>query len=125
MSLLSGREKSIQKRMQKCRHFTGTINETCKAGVNYKEMGYDFITLRETNQELPCMSGSHDCPLASFYTRQEAEQRMAEVENGLKQWQKDLAANICPTHKTPMVKRQVGRCVYAEPCGCRLYQGKA
>ncbi len=38
----------------------------------------------------------------------------------------DLAANICPHCQTPIAERkQVGRCVYADPCGHRLYQGRA
>jgi len=33
-------------------------------------------------------------------------------------------AGICPICQTPIErKKQVGRCVYAEPCGCRLWQG--
>jgi hypothetical protein len=32
---------------------------------------------------------------------------------------------LCPHCKEPMVKqKQIGRCVFADPCGCRLYQGK-
>jgi hypothetical protein len=37
-----------------------------------------------------------------------------------------LANGICPHCDTTIEhERQVGRCVYGEPCGCRLYQGTA
>jgi hypothetical protein len=35
-----------------------------------------------------------------------------------------MASDICPHCDTPFTdQRQVGRCVYAVPCYCRLYQG--
>jgi hypothetical protein len=35
----------------------------------------------------------------------------------------EIAKGICPICKGIMTKEQVGRCVYANPCGHRLYQG--
>ena len=41
------------------------------------------------------------------------------------QWFAYLQSGLCPHCKAKVVsQRQVGRCVYAEPCGHRLYQGK-
>lgn len=42
------------------------------------------------------------------------------------QFLKDLLDDtICPHCKTVLTGQvQIGRCVYGEPCGCRMYQGK-
>lgn len=49
-----------------------------------------------------------------------------EQEKVVAEFLKTLAeGKVCPHCKQPIEKReQVGRCVYARPCGCRLYQGK-
>lgn len=36
----------------------------------------------------------------------------------------NLVNDICPVHKTKITKTQIGKCVYAVECGCRLYVGK-
>lgn len=47
-----------------------------------------------------------------------------EVAEYIKAFMTNLKNDICPHCGTPITnKRQVGRCVYADPCGCRLYQG--
>jgi hypothetical protein len=47
-----------------------------------------------------------------------------EVAEQLRVYLEKLAADICPFCDTPITdQRQVGRCVYALPCNCRLYQG--
>jgi hypothetical protein len=40
--------------------------------------------------------------------------RLELIDNGL-----------CPDCKQPMLQKQVGKCVYASPCGHRLFQGRA
>jgi hypothetical protein len=40
-------------------------------------------------------------------------------------WFQKLADNVCPHCDTAIARQeQVGHCVYARPCGHRLYQGK-
>lgn len=47
-----------------------------------------------------------------------------EATEALNKYFAKLNADICPHCDTPFTdQRQVGRCVYAVPCNCRLYQG--
>ncbi|HEY5869937.1 MAG TPA: hypothetical protein VI542_30955 [Candidatus Tectomicrobia bacterium] len=49
----------------------------------------------------------------------------AEVEAFIMQMKARIARNECFQCGTPLTaKRQVGRCIYAEPCGCRQGQGR-
>ena len=109
----------IEKRTKKCRHFTGLKNKICQAGIDYEQAGIVW----DAEKSIPCTDGSHDCSLVSYYTPEEAKQRFDELNSSLKQWGDDIKNNICPTHKIPITKRQIGRCVYATPCNCRLYEG--
>lgn len=53
------------------------------------------------------------------------EQQKREIAEAFKQYLRGLQNNVCPHCGMPITnKRQVGRCVYADPCGCRLYQGR-
>lgn len=48
------------------------------------------------------------------------------VKQALREWSEKLTNWICPTCNSSIDKQvQSGRCVYASPCGCRLFQGKA
>lgn len=61
----------------------------------------------------------------ALYTEEEIAQHERETAEVIKAFFENLANDICPHCKTPITnKRQVGRCVYADPCGHRLYQGK-
>ncbi len=54
------------------------------------------------------------------------QERQREVAAIFETYWRKLDAGVCPHCDTAIArKRQVGRCVYAEPCGCRLYQGRA
>jgi hypothetical protein len=56
---------------------------------------------------------------------EQTPERKAELDASVAKYLADLANNICPVCETPVEKKiQVGRCVYAEPCGHRLYQGQ-
>lgn len=42
----------------------------------------------------------------------------------VERWLHKLRSNVCPHCDAPIAQQeQVGRCVYARPCGHRLYQG--
>jgi hypothetical protein len=64
------------------------------------------------------------CSQQSFYTDEEAWQRIVDSTQRFNEMFAKIANDICPTCDKPYTRqRQVGRCVYAEPCGHRLYQG--
>lgn len=59
------------------------------------------------------------------HTPEEEEAFLKSIKDELMQFQTNLDNNICPHCKAPIQHlKQIGRCVYAEPCGDRLYQGK-
>ncbi len=51
---------------------------------------------------------------------------MTDEENAtVLKYLKDLAEDRCPRcGSAVLTMKQIGRCVYGEPCGHRLYQGK-
>ncbi len=114
-----------QQHQQRCIHFTGLMQDTCKAGIRYRSvMGSDLP------HSLPCLKeynpAGMTCDRAEFMTDQQAQQYEVKVKAQVEDWIGKLKANICPHCNQPIQhKRQAGRCVYAEPCGHRLYQGRA
>jgi hypothetical protein len=69
------REKRISEYMDKCAHFNGVQNDTCKAGVNYESA---FPT-----GGIPCFRVSESpgrCSLVQLPTREQATQRYEERE---------------------------------------------
>jgi len=125
-------------RSNKCRHFTGRTNIRCDAGVDYSTVeipsGIDSPPMYQT--VIPCLPEwiqvsdevkakmTCACSLVSFPTQEEVDADEARIELAI-QWRfEKMADGICPECDASMRKRQVGRCVYAEPCGHRLYQGK-
>jgi len=110
-----------------CIHFTGLMNDTCKAGVEYKSVKLEHRA-PDGLHAYPCFRDhdTHNCPLQQFMSVEEAEAVAAEQEKHIRQYFEDIAQDVCPIcHKAFERKKQVGRCVYAEPCGHRLYQGRA
>ena len=107
----------------KCRHFNGIMNDTCKAGIRYK----DVRDSTSHPYRWPCFRDEADglsCSAVSYYTPDEVAAQVAESKAALNAFLSKLNNNICPHCDTPLTyKRQVGRCVYGS-CGCRLYQGK-
>lgn len=103
-----------------CRHFRGIQYTTCNAGVQRRTLP----------MPIPCLPAFSDryettCPLFAFKTDEEIEKREHDFEKWWAEFESNLKANICPHCKAPITKKvQVGQCVYAEPCGCRLYQGR-
>jgi hypothetical protein len=50
----------------------------------------------------------------------------AQIAQALQIFVERMAAGVCPECQQKIEKeKQVGRCVYAEPCGHRLGQGRA
>jgi hypothetical protein len=112
----------------KCKHFNGVVNECCEAGIRYAEVRdsttspYRFPCFRNekatSGPELPC-------PKREFPTWEEAQADEAMIEAQIAEYLAEIDKSVCPHCKRAVErKQQVGRCVYAEPCGHRLYQGR-
>lgn len=130
-----------------CKFYNGTYHNThCKAGVAYRDVTTDPDDINGIAFRSPCIDWEmynalkkrkwdNDsqkenyarrgyCDKREAPTVEEVEEFEAKMEAKFKETMDNIKNDICPNHKTPMTKKQVGRCVYAEPCGCRLYQGK-
>lgn len=57
--------------------------------------------------------------------REEQAQKQALVEAAALRYLEDLAGGRCPVCHEPATEQQVGRSVYAEPCGHRMFEGRA
>jgi hypothetical protein len=108
---------------QRCRFFNGLMNQTCKAGINYDtwKPGTHPCLLDPIHGDrrppLPCAS-------AEYPTTAEALTSEAARQARMDEWARKLESDVCPHCDQAMTKKQVGPCVYAEPCGHRLYQGR-
>jgi len=120
-----------------CRYFTGTANKVCEKGIPYESVaqlsGNEHVAPMY-KFAYPCLphglplsgevQASLCCAQASYPTKEEEEEDRARVMDIIKADFEKIANNICPNHNIVITKVQIKRCVYAEPCGCRLYQGK-
>lgn len=108
-----------------CQHHRGIQHGTCEAGVSYRALAGER---RLVTVALPCI-GAEDPVRCDSYTPY-TEAQLAEQEREFQRAIERLAACIGGTGPCPHCgaaierKRQVGACVYGEPCGCRLYQGE-
>ena len=108
-----------------CRHFNGIDRGTCKAGVRY----IDIKGVEVASRTYPCFKDNNcadRCPSASFLSAQEVVEEVKRSQEIAARFLTELAeGKTCPHCHAPITKRyQVGRCVYAKPCGHRQYQGK-
>lgn len=103
-----------------CKHFNGLQHPKCNAGIVYKSLGFP----------LPCITNdqgeySGTCALFEFQSEAEIEAEQQRTDEAATKWVNSLMSGVCPYCQTKIEqKEQVGRCVYARPCGCRLYQGR-
>jgi hypothetical protein len=127
-------QERIRRRVNTCVHHNGYFHKVCNAGVEYKTVG-ETIDLGSDGRPFvaACMKdyewAGHKldcrftCDKAQFLTPEQAEADIAKLDAAVAEHIEKIAGNICPTHNIAIKKKQVGKCVYAEPCGCRLYQG--
>lgn len=106
-----------------CRHFNGIDKGTCKAGVRYEDVRGSVAS-----KTYPCFKENgcaERCPSTSFLSEQEIAEEVKRSQEHAAKFLAELAeGKTCPHCHRPIEKRrQVGRCVYASPCGCRQYQG--
>ena len=114
------------KRTSWCRHYDGIFgpggeHEHCKAGVRYD----DVRTHNGRNATYVCFDAASAvaCPHLSRFTPEEEEVQEKRVMEYVDAFESNIANGVCPECSSPMVRRKVGQCVYASPCGHRLYQG--
>jgi len=117
--------KSLEEQIaNECRYFNGIGSEFCEAGVRIS----DVISFSHRRPSMhPCFKEnniSFFCTKCSFYTEEEVQQEVRKINALFDRTVQDIQNDICPTCRLKIaLKRQVGRCVYADPCGHRLYQG--
>ncbi len=106
-----------------CKHYNGLHSKVCRADVSYESVKDPAGAILH----LPCFKDqgcTERCEKASFRTPEEVAAEDERVSEALKKYLDNIKNNICPHCGTPIQeKKQVGRCVYAMPCNCRLYQG--
>jgi len=129
-------ERVVEKPEVRCLHFNGTMHGDCEAGVPYDRVAMRYEPFRPgPNGFLPCIRGdgiAWRCPHVAYPSEAEVERMKIEREEMLRRAAEELdrdlaemAAGRCPHCGAAMTKRQIGRSVYADPCGHRLYQGYA
>ena len=106
-----------------CKHYRAmAFNDTCEIGIAYESVRAN----KTPGLPFPCVSREyHTCPAAVYPTPEECAAHDAEIAAFVTKFATDLESDICP-HCGQKIEhwKQIGRCVYAEPCGDRLYQGQ-
>lgn len=113
-----------EKLRDKCVNFNGLINDTCSAGVAYQDIRDESTS----PYGFPCFADrpcGTTCEKAEFLTDEQAKAKADEIGARARAHFQKLAQNVCPQCDQPMTKTQIGPCVYASPCGHRLYHGTA
>lgn len=114
-----------------CIHFNGLMEKVCRAGVSYDDP--KFGERQQYRKELPCLkerptdpTRTDLCDHCEYLTEEQAKAKAAETEARLHALFQKMKDGICTTCDQKVQReRQVGRCVYAEPCGHRIGQGRA
>lgn len=114
-----------QQLARQCRHFNGIQHGRCEAGIEYQSV---IARSQPLDRRFPCLRANDEvstCALVSPKTDEEIDAEVAEIEAVTLAFTDALVNDTCPHCQTKITnKRQVGRCVYADPCGHRLYQGQ-
>jgi hypothetical protein len=110
-----------------CRYFTGIAAGVCEQAMPYRQFAgyaYPCIPKQPTDTRVQAT-----CPLHSLPSAEEVEVEEQRLDQALREYLGTFAARQhrgeCGHCGTPMeAKVQVGRCIYAQPCGCRVGQGR-
>lgn len=113
-----------------CVHFTGTQNKVCASGVAYadvrdnrtKEEGWKMETAWPC---LPNGAPNVQCAKRQYATEEQATAAARERDRVFVEFANRSRRGICECGTTSTSVRQVGRCIYFEPCGHRVGQGDA
>lgn len=112
--------------MSWCRHYRSMGDFThCKIGI-------EMQSLRDTSvvpHAFPCFTvgAEHLCAKYEGYTAEEIAEEKRQIGEIFLKMNAVMSreSEDCP-HCGRLIQSmdQVGRCVYARPCGCRQYQGR-
>ena len=122
------RELPLWKQLQdRCQHFNGLINDACRVGIRYEDVR-DTAT---SPYGVPCLvsdlhpTATTTCERAKFLTDDEAKAKEEEIYARARARLEREQAGFCGQCGAKVERKaQVGRCIYNEPCGCRLGQGR-
>jgi hypothetical protein len=109
-----------------CRHYNGVGNsKTCKIGVLYESVRDASVR----PNRFPCYDpvARDNCSKYEGYTAEEIAADEAQLQTWISNFNAFMQRETedCPQcHKPVTGLSQVGRCVYARPCGCRVCQGQ-
>lgn len=105
-----------------CVNYRG-VGRVCDAGI----LPSDLIDkTRLSRDRVPCFREgvAIPCPHRRYPTPEEDAERERQMKRDVEEYFAAIDDNRCPHCGADVLKRQqVGRCVYARPCGHRLYQG--
>lgn len=111
--------------MNKCVHFNGIQHGRCRAGVAYSDA-------RDQNGLLPCRPdaairvGAKPCESFQEMSQQQVDELRAKIEARFAELRERGRRGECGACGARIERaQQVGRCVYAQPCGHRIGQGDA
>lgn len=109
-----------------CRHYNGIGNsKACESGVEYE-------SIKDTSvvpYRLHCIHADAmvKCPKRELRTKEDIEEAKKQIAAALTRFAAflDGTSDVCPQCGEKVDEaEEIGRCVYARPCGCRVYQGK-
>lgn len=108
-----------------CKHYRAIADhETCLAGIAFADVRGKGV---RPGWEWPCfVDGQHlDCPARQMPTAEEVKAEREAIRRVSEQFLMSIAAGVCPHCQRAIEQtEQVGWCIYARPCGCRLMQGR-
>lgn len=108
-----------------CANYNGITSKVCDAGIRYDDVRDKHgIVL----SQFPCFKDSKSvivCDKRRWYTNNEVREQDEAIDRKIKKFNELLQKDICPQCESSIdEKKQIGRCVYAYPCGHRLYHWK-
>lgn len=108
-----------------CANYNGITNKFCDAGIKY--INVEDVSQTGLNR-FPCFKDKKCavvCDKRRWFTDDEVREQDEEIDRIVKRFNDLLQKDICPQCENSIdEKKQIGRCVYAYPCGHRLYQGR-